>query len=104
MTLSSFRSHPCVGHLEDLIRKIYGYLYCFYNFKIQFWAEPPDLSHFNTTNSVTGWSNTVYDTGIEQVPTDAPSPLVGKFIILTHYFDANLMHNVLDGKALVIEV
>jgi hypothetical protein len=29
---------------------------------------------------------------------DAPPPL-GKQIVLTHYFDANLMHDVLSGKA-----
>ena len=34
----------------------------------------------------------------EDVSTDAPPPL-GKIIILIHYFDASLMHDVLSGKA-----
>ena len=34
----------------------------------------------------------------ENIPLDAPPPL-GKQIVLTHYFDANLMHDVLSGKA-----
>ena len=34
----------------------------------------------------------------EDIPLEAPLPL-GKRIVLTHYFDASLMHDVLSGKA-----
>jgi hypothetical protein len=32
------------------------------------------------------------------VPTDTP-PLLGKFVQLTHYVDANLMHDIVSGKS-----
>ena len=38
------------------------------------------------------------ETPPEDIPKDAPPPL-GKQIVLTHYFDANLMHEVFSGKA-----
>ena len=34
----------------------------------------------------------------EDIPEDAPAPL-GAPVVMTHYFDANLMHDVADGKA-----
>ena len=33
----------------------------------------------------------------ENIPTDAHPPLE-KIIVITHYFDASLMHDVLSGK------
>jgi hypothetical protein len=44
------------------------------------------------------WDHSVYGNPTEDIPTDAPPPL-GKKIVLTHYFDANLMHDVLSGKS-----
>ena len=44
------------------------------------------------------WEHSVYSNPTEDTPTDAPPPL-GKQIVLTHYFDANLMHDVLSGRA-----
>ena len=44
------------------------------------------------------WSNTPYGNPSEEIPKDAPTPL-GKRVVLTHYYDANLMHDVLSGKA-----
>ena len=42
--------------------------------------------------------HSVYRKHEEDVPIDAPT-LLGKRIILTHYFDARLIHDVLSGKA-----
>ena len=44
------------------------------------------------------WLNTPYGNPSEEIPEDAPEPL-GNRVILTHYYDANLMHDVLTGKA-----
>ena len=44
------------------------------------------------------WSKTIYGDHEESRPEDAPYPL-GKRVTLIHYFDANLMHDVLSGKA-----
>ena len=44
------------------------------------------------------WDNTPYENEKESLPTDAPPPL-GKRVVLTHYFDANLIHDVLSEKA-----
>jgi hypothetical protein len=40
------------------------------------------------------WEHSVYGNPTEDIPADASTPL-GKQIILTHYFDVNLMHDVL---------
>jgi hypothetical protein len=34
----------------------------------------------------------------EDIPTDAPKPL-GKYVLLTHYLDANLYHDMLTGRS-----
>ena len=44
------------------------------------------------------WSNTPYGNGAEDLPDDAPEPK-GKRVVLSHWFDANLMHDVLSGKS-----
>ena len=43
------------------------------------------------------WEHMVYGKHEEDVPIDAPPPL-GNIIILTHDFDASLMHDVLSRK------
>jgi len=42
--------------------------------------------------------HTVYGELKEILPTDAPEPL-GEFVTLTHYVDANVMHNMTTGKS-----
>jgi hypothetical protein len=44
------------------------------------------------------WSRSVYGELKELKPTDAPEPL-GQFVTLTHYVDANLMHDVVTGRS-----
>ena len=44
------------------------------------------------------WSRDVYGAFEEEIPQDAAPPY-GKQITLIHYFNANLMHNVLSGKS-----
>jgi hypothetical protein len=96
MTLSSFRAQPRQGHL-DRIQRIYGFLCRFRHFKLRFRVDEPDYSNIPKMPDY-DWEHSVYGNLTEGIPNNAPPPL-GKQIILTHYFDVNLMHDVLSGKA-----
>ena len=96
MSLSSFRAQPRKGHIKR-VKRIYGYINRFKLFDLKFRTEEPEMSHFdNKTNF--DWSKSIYGDHSEELPDNAPKPL-GKRVTLTHYFDANLMHDVLSGKA-----
>lgn len=95
MSMSSFQAKPHQGHLQRLKRMI-AYLCKFKHFKIRFHTEEPDYSMIEDMSY--NWANSVYDNPIEEKPKDAPI-LLGKSVTITSYFDANLMHDVLSGKA-----
>ena len=96
ISLSSFQAQPQKGHIEQA-KQIYRYINIFKNFDFKFRTEEREMSHFdNKTNF--NWSKTVYGDHSEELLINAPKPL-GKMVTLTHYFDANLMHDVLSGKA-----
>ena len=42
--------------------------------------------------------STIYGNVSEDLPDDAPEPL-GKFVVTSHYVDANLMHDMISGKS-----
>jgi len=44
------------------------------------------------------WTNQPYGNETEELPTDAPPPK-GKRVVLSHWFNANLMHDLLSGKS-----
>jgi hypothetical protein len=44
------------------------------------------------------WSLSVYGDVKEIIPTDMPEPK-GKYVTLSHYFDANLYHNMVTGRS-----
>jgi hypothetical protein len=44
------------------------------------------------------WQHSVYGNVQENIPKDIPAPL-GKIVLLTHYADANLYHNMVCGHA-----
>jgi hypothetical protein len=54
------------------------------------YSDLPELRH--------KWSHSVYGEITELVPHYAPEPL-GKHVTLTHYVDANLMHDVVTGRS-----
>ena len=95
MTLSSFRAAPRQGHL-DRVKRIYGYLAKMRHAKIRIRTDEPDYSDLPIPSY--DWSESVYGTSKEVLPTDAPEPL-GKFVTLSHYVDANLMHCLLTGRS-----
>ena len=96
MSLSSFCAQPRQGHIER-VKRIYGYINRFKLFDLKFRTEEPEMSQFdNKTNF--DWSKSIYRDHSEELPDDAPKPL-GKRVTLTHYFDANLMYDVLSRMA-----
>jgi hypothetical protein len=95
MTLSGFRAAPRRGHLER-VRRVYGYLSKMRHAAIRIRTEEPDYS--DLPDPQYDWSRTVYGTLEEDKPRDAPEPL-GQYVTLTHYVDANLMHDVTTGRS-----
>ncbi|KAL7577484.1 hypothetical protein ACA910_004765 [Epithemia clementina (nom. ined.)] len=95
MTLSRFRAAPRKGHLERA-KRIYGYLHMFPDGAICFRVGEPDYS--SLPEQVHDWSRPVYGNIKELVPTDCPPPL-GNFVTLTHFKDANLMHDLVTGRS-----
>ena len=59
-------------------------------------TDEPDLS--SVPESEFDWEKTVYGNVRELIPTDAPKPR-GKYVVLVHYVDANLMHCLLTGRS-----
>jgi hypothetical protein len=95
MTMSGFCIPPRIGHLERL-RHIYGYLLKMRFASIRVRTEEPDYSDVPDHQYV--WMYTVYGNTKEVLPKDAPEPL-GKYVALSHYVDANLMHDVTTGNS-----
>ena len=96
VSMSSFREQPRIGQLNCLKRMV-GFLANYRDFKIRFHVDKPDNSRILAIPPFE-WKYTPYGNPKEDIPKDAPTPC-RKRIILTHYFDANLMHNILSGKS-----
>jgi hypothetical protein len=95
MTMSSFRVAPRVGHMERL-KRMYGYLARMKFGTIRFRTDEPDFS--DLTHRTYDWAQSVYGHVSEVIPKDTPKPL-GKRVITTTMFDANLMHDVITGRS-----
>jgi hypothetical protein len=63
---------------------------------IRIHTEEPDYS--DIPDFQYEWSKSVYGELHEVKPTDAPEPL-GNYVTMTHYVDANLMHDVITGRS-----
>ncbi len=97
MTLSSFCTMPRHGHL-DRVKRIYGYLYKMKDAMIRIRTAEPDYSGLPVQTF--DWVHTVYGEVFEILPKNAPPPL-GKYVTLSHYFDANLYHDMLTGHSVM---
>jgi len=95
MTLSRFRAMPRKGHLERA-KRIHGYLLKFKHGVVRIRTEEPDYSDIPEPRE--DWSNTCYAGAKEEIPVDAPRPL-GKPIIMSHFVDANLYHDLISGRS-----
>jgi hypothetical protein len=85
---------PRRGHL-DRAKRICSYLSKMKHAVIRFRTHEPDFS--DLPNCEHSWDASVYGHVVEELPFNPPTPL-GKAIVLTHYVDANLYHNVLTGR------
>jgi hypothetical protein len=90
MSLSSFRAMPRRGHLERA-KQIYGYLRKMKEARIRVLTNELDYSDYQDPEY--DWSLSVYGDVKEIIPTDIPEPK-GKYVTLSHYFDANLYHDM----------
>jgi hypothetical protein len=95
MTLSGFRAMPRRGHMERA-KRIYGYLSRMEHAMIRVRTNEPDYSALPIPEFE--WAHTVYGNISEIIPHDVP-PALGKYVTLTHYFDANLYHDMLTGRS-----
>ena len=95
MTMSSFRAAPRQGHL-DRLKRIFGYIAKMKHAIIRIRTEEPDYS--DIPDPKFDWSKSVYGDQEELIPGDIPEPL-GKYVTLTHFLDANLMHDMTTGKS-----
>jgi hypothetical protein len=94
--MSGFRSAPRIGHLQRL-QSIYGYLSKMRFVSIRVRTKEPDYS--DVPDHQYDSTYTVYGNTKEVLPKDAPEPLGKKYVTLSHYNDANLMHDVTTGKS-----
>jgi hypothetical protein len=95
MTLSSFRANPRQGHL-DRVKRIYGYLSKMRHAMIRIRTDEPD--HSGLPDKVYDWEHSVYAGAEELMPHDAP-PALGKPVVMTTYVDANLYHDLVNGRS-----
>ena len=95
-TLSRFRAQPTQGHLERA-KRVVGYLAKFSSARIRFNMDLPDYS--DLVEPDVDWARTVYGDVKEVIPDNIPEPL-GKPVVLTTYFDANLYHDMITGRSM----
>jgi hypothetical protein len=75
---------------------IYGYLANMKHASICIRTGEPDYSGLPATQDF-DWALSAYGNVKEIIPDNAPE-LLGKFVTLSHYEDANLYHNILNGR------
>jgi hypothetical protein len=98
MTLSGFRVSPWRGNL-DRVKRVYENLSKMRHAAIRVRIKEPDYSDIPDLDY--DWSKTVYGELKEMKPEDAPEPL-GNFVTMSHYFDANLMQDIMTGKSVTV--
>ena len=76
---------------------MYGYVYKTRQYTHKYRTRIPDITEFDSWIEM-DWTKSIYGDCDEEIPDNAPK-LLGKQIVLVHFFDANLMHDVLTGKA-----
>jgi hypothetical protein len=93
VTLSSSRAMPRHGHM-DQVKRVYGYLSKMKEAIIC--VRTDETNYSGLPDQLLDWATSIYGNVSEMLPTNEP-PALGKYITLTHYFDANLYHDMLTG-------
>jgi len=96
MMMSHFRAVPHIGHL-DCIKRIIGYLSKMRDGMIRIRTEEPDYR--SIPDRIYDWEHTVHAGAKEELPNETPKPL-GKEVLMTWFFDANLYHDLITSKSL----
>ena len=96
VSMSRFRLAPRTGHL-DRLKRIFGYVSKTKHYGIRVRTYPPDYSDLPEQDY--SWARSVYGDVTESIPNDIPEPL-GKSVVLTAFLDANLLHDLVTGRAL----
>jgi hypothetical protein len=91
VTMPAFMAIPRQGHLER-VKRIYGYLHRMDQAKSDYSGLP---------NYDYDWSRTVYIDIEEALQSDTATPL-GKHVTLSHFVDANLMHDLITGRSMTV--
>jgi hypothetical protein len=73
---------------------MYGYLSKMKDGVICIRTGEPDYS--TLPDQEFDWERSVYGNVPEMLPSDVPKPL-GKYVTLTHYYNANLFHDIVTG-------
>ena len=82
--------------LPKQAKRICGYLYKFKEGSLKVRTGIPDYSDLQRVSY--DWSRSAYSDAKEEIPTDAP-PAKGPLVRQSTYKDANLMHDVVNGRA-----
>ena len=98
MLISKYRTTPREGHLER-VQWIYGYLCKYRHYKIRLQVDKPDYSNVPEIPDH-DWEYSVYRKHEQDIAENKPEPL-GKRIVLTHYYNTNLMYDILSGKTVI---
>jgi hypothetical protein len=95
MTMSGFRMAPRVEHLNRL-KRTYGYLLNMKHASTRLRTEEHDYA--DLPDNVHDWTYFVCGQVEELLPVGALDPL-RNHVTLTHYVDANLMHDIAMGRS-----
>lgn len=96
MTMGRFCAEPCEGHLKQL-EPIFGFLKYYKSCSIKFCTDIPDYSKFKEVDHE--WKY-VYGEAKEELPSKMLEPK-GKAVRITAFCDANLLHDIITGQAVM---
>jgi dTDP-D-glucose 4,6-dehydratase len=80
----------------ERLKRIFGCAHKMKHTMIRIKTDETD--HSNIPELHHSWENMSYQGAVELLPNDARRPL-GRYVVTTHYVDANLYHDLINGKS-----